>query len=170
MVQRMCSLILSQFLMGTYLLETNKWCFGYHITLSCEYVLFIILFICFIFHPFDLFLHFNFSSLDMQKNSLPRHAIFYAMCQWNIPKKSIVLTCSCSRSHAHQIVIPKRTFFIQKWPMQQLQSISCQLWMWGKPTALCLLSPTMVWRYLNAFVVKAFGKLNVAPRPHPPKI
>ncbi len=39
-VQRMCSFILSQFIMGTYFLEMNKWCFGYHIPLGCEEVVF----------------------------------------------------------------------------------------------------------------------------------
>jgi hypothetical protein len=32
----MCDLILSQFLMGTYFLEMNKWCFNWHMPFNCE--------------------------------------------------------------------------------------------------------------------------------------
>ncbi len=56
------------------------------------------------------------------------------------------------------------TFLIWKWPMQWLQSTSHQLWMWGKPMALILLSPTMIRRFLNAYVGTTFGELNIIPQ------
>ncbi len=100
----MCSLILSQFLMGTYLLKMNKRCFSWHIFLDCEEVVFGLthnswLWIGFV-HPFFsyvlFFIHFYFSPLDTWKNILPHHAILYAMCLWNIPKKF---------DHAHLLML-----------------------------------------------------------------
>jgi hypothetical protein len=34
----MCGFIMFQFLMGTYILEMNRWCFGWHIPFNCEEV------------------------------------------------------------------------------------------------------------------------------------
>jgi hypothetical protein len=59
----------------------------------------------------------------MWKSIPPHHAIFCAMCQWNIPKKMIMFTCSCSCSHAHQITIPKG------WPISPHDA--CEEFQWS---------------------------------------
>jgi hypothetical protein len=122
----MCGLILFEFLMGTYLLEMNRWCFGWHIFLDCEELVFGLihnswLWTCFVhrfvhlFHPFYPFIHYYFSFLDTWQNIPPCHE-FFLPCVNKIflqkfdPTHLLMFTYSHSNSHAHQIVIP-----LSKW-------------------------------------------------------
>jgi hypothetical protein len=124
MVLRMCSFILFQFSMGTYLLEMNMQWFYWHKPFGCEKVIIYInnnfwLWTCFV-HPFEfyihlfhpwlcfirLFIHNYCSSMYTRQNIPPCHDI-YAMCQriffqysFDVnrifPKNSFMLTYSCS--------------------------------------------------------------------------
>ncbi len=92
----MCGLILSQFLMGTFFLEMNMWCFGWHIPLGCEELVFRLthnfwLWTCFVhpfvhlfFHPFNPFIHFSFPSIFIF-NHWTHGKIFFHIMQYFVP-------------------------------------------------------------------------------------
>jgi hypothetical protein len=108
------------FLMGTYLLETNRWCFGWHIIFNYEEVVFelthnswlwtsffhpfFIHFIFFIYHNFSsifIFHPFFFHFLTHGKYSSMSWNIFYYVSTKYSYKNSIMFTYSCSLDHAH---------------------------------------------------------------------
>jgi hypothetical protein len=116
----MCGFILFQFLMGTHLLEMNRWCFGWHVLFNYEEKMFRLthnswlwtifvhpFFIHFIlpsiivFDPFSFFIHIYFSSLDIRQNIPPYHEIFFVMCEHNIPTKIQL----CSPAHVHLLTL-----------------------------------------------------------------
>ncbi len=115
----MCGLILYQFLMGTYFLEMNMWCFGWHIPLGCEELVFRLthnfwLWTCFVhpfvhlfFHPFNPFIHFSFPSIFI---FIIGHMAKYSSMSCNIlchvstkySKKSLImLTCKVLNFFIH---------------------------------------------------------------------